>query len=123
MLKRWKQFVKYFSFGKFVHPVVNEELAHAINDKLDKRRKDQEDETEKYNTVLNGYLRTYFSTTYQDNQEMSIAFDLTNKKWKELCKDVNRKNKLINIKKEAFQNRVKLTINQLNENKKKAETL
>jgi len=122
MKKLWKSFIKLFSF-KFVHPVVNEELAHAINDKLDKRRKSQEDETEKYNDVLNSYLRTYFSTTYQNNQEMSIAFDLTNKKWKELCRDVNGKNKLINIKKEAFQNRVKLTFNQLNENKKKAETL
>jgi hypothetical protein len=118
MWKKLKTFIgRFISFGKFVHPSVDEELKHAINDKLDKRRKEQDDEREKYNEVLNSYLRTYFSTPYLNNNEMSLAFDLTNKKWKELCKSVNRKNKLINIHKEAFSNRVKLTIEQLKKNK------
>lgn len=117
-MKFWKWFKSLFSW-KFVHPAVNEELAHAINDKLDKRRKEQEEQQEKYNDILNGYLRTYFSTAYVDNKEMSIAFDLTNKKWKELCKQVNKSNKLINIKKEAFTERVKLTLAELHKSKTK----
>jgi hypothetical protein len=118
MYNKLKRFLgRFISFGKFVHPAVNEELKHAINDHLDKRRKEQEDEKEKFNEILNSYLRTYFSTPYLDNKEMSIAFELTNKKWKELCKSVNRKNKLINLQKESFSNRVKLTIEQLKKNK------
>lgn len=118
MKKLWIWFKSLFSLH-FVHPSANEELAHAINDKLDKRRREQEEQSEKYNDILNGYLRTYFSTTYKDNNEMSIAFDLTNKKWKELCKQVNKSNKLINIKKDAFADRVKLTLNELHKSKMK----
>ncbi len=116
MKKLWIWFKSLFSF-KFVHPVIDEPLQTAITDKLDARRKEQEAQTDKYNEILSSYLRTYFSTPYANNEEMSIAFDLTNQKWKQLCKDVNRTNRLINIKKEAFQNRVKMTIEQLKQNK------
>lgn len=116
MKKLLKSFLNLFS-TKFIHPAVNEELAHAIHDKLNRRRKQQEEESQRYNDILNGYLRTYFSTSYADSKEMSIAFDLTNKKWKDLCKRVNRSNKLINIKKDAFSDRVKLTLDELYKSK------
>lgn len=116
-MKIWKWFKSLFSFGKFVHPVVNEELSNLITDELGKRRTKQVEETEKHNEVLNGYLRTYFSTHYNDTTEMALAFELSNKKWKRYCRDVNATSKLINVSKEAFSNRVKMTINQLKENK------
>ena len=115
MKKLLKKISSWFSFG-FVHPILDDGIATELNNKLGDRRKKQVSETDKYNDILKSYLRTYFSATYVDSKEMSIAFDLTNRKWKELCKDVNRKNKLINIQKEAFANRVKLTIEQLKKN-------
>jgi len=119
MLKRWIQFIKkYLSFSKeFVHPVINEQLDRAIEDKLRKRRVSQIEETEKYTEILNSYLKTYFSKTYNNTDEMAVAYGLINKQWEELCRNVNGTNKLINIKKGAFKERVKLTIQKINETK------
>ena len=119
MLKRFIQFIKRnISFSKeFTHPVINEQLDHAIEDKLRKRRVSQIEETEKYTDILNSYLKTYFSKTYNNSDEMGVAYGLINKQWEELCRDVNSKNKLINIKKGAFKERVKLTIQKINETK------
>lgn len=119
MLKRCIQFIKRnISFSKkFVHPVVDEQLDHAINDKLNKRRILQIEETEKYGDILNTYLKTYFAKEYNNSDEMGVAYGIINKQWEDLCREVNGKNKLINIKKDAFKNRVKLTIQKINETK------
>lgn len=111
-------FKKNVSFNwRFVHPVIDTELDHAIDDKLKARRMKQAEEIEKHNDILNGYLRTYFSKRYADNQEMAIAFDLTNKKWKSYCKNINKSNKLVNLRNTMFEERVRLTINKLTEMK------
>lgn len=115
-MKKIKQFFKSLFSAKFIHPIVDEELDHAIHDKLRKRRQDQISETEKYNDILNTFLKTYFSKHYNNPQEMGIAFGIANKKWQKLCRDVNSTNKLINLKKESFTERVKLTINQIKQN-------
>lgn len=117
IIQNIKQFIKRMFSFKFVHPIIDEQIDHAINDKLKKRRLEQEDETVKYNDKLNSYLRTYFSKDYATPQEMAMAFALVNKQWQELCRSVNSKNKLINLNKNSFKDRVKLTLIEINKKK------
>lgn len=109
MLKLWKSFKKLFSF-KFVHPLVNERVDHAITDKIKAHAKKQDKEASKYQDELNSIVRTYFSRPYETRLEMEVAFQECNRTWKKLCKEVNSTNKLINLNKSAFENQVKLVI-------------
>ena len=111
---------KLFSY-KFIHPIVNERLSNAIDDKRNSRIKLQNEEIKKYNDILNGYLKTYFSKTYNSADDMSFTYKLINKEWKQLCVKVNSTNKLINLNKTSFEKQVKSVINKVNETKKKTK--
>jgi hypothetical protein len=117
-----KRFLKSVFSKQFIHPIIDQKLDMAIDDKLKRRAIEQEKLTDKYTQILNNYLKTYFSKTYATNSDMELAFTTTNREWKKLCREVNSKEKLINLKKEAFENQVKLVINQIKINKNEAKT-
>lgn len=125
MWKKLKElFLKFIQRNNFVHPVLDETVNSAIDGKIKRTQKIQQELSDKYNTILNNYLLTYFSRKYANQSEMAIAFKATNKEWESLCRKVNSTEKLINLKKEAFKNNVKLVIEKTkinNEKKAKAE--
>lgn len=115
----WKSISSFFKglFSKrFVHPIVNERLATAIDDKINRENKERQAKIEKHNEILNQYVRTYFSRRYSDNDEMQIAFDTINKDWKKHCRVINSTDKTINLKSNYFEQRVKTVITNLKEN-------
>lgn len=116
MIKKIKRIFKILFSKRFVHPVVDERLSTAIDDKIEARKKAQENESAIYEAKLNEFVKTYFSKKYESVELMGVSFAETNRQWKKLCRDVNRRNKLINLNKNAFQNRVQLVINQMKQN-------
>ncbi|MES2592397.1 MAG: hypothetical protein V4608_10960 [Bacteroidota bacterium] len=118
MIQKIKKFLKTIFSARFTHPVVNEKLSTAIDDKLKKRVKEQGVEIDKNTLLLNSYLRTYFSKQYETPELMRHAFDVTNKEWQKHCRNINSTSKLINLDKEAFKKRVQLTIKTFNETNK-----
>jgi len=113
MIKKLKSFFKKLFSKKFVHPVVNEKLSNAIDDKISKRIEKQNDLAKDYEIVLNGIVKTYVSKQYESVDTMKVAFDLSNKEWNKICKEVNGKSKLINLNKNAFKNKVEFVIKTL----------
>ena len=107
-----RTFKKWFSF-KFKHPAVNQTLNTAIDDKIARRVKEQEAETKIHTDALNVILRTYFAKKYESPEMMKVAFDTCNKEWLALVRKVNGSSKLINLKKDAFANQVKLVITKI----------
>lgn len=115
ILKLRRLIKKWFSF-KFKHPVVNQTLNTAIDDKIARRVKEQEAETKIHTDALNVILRTYFAKKYESPEMMKEGFDTCNKEWLTLVRKVNGTSKLINLKKDAFHNQVKLVIKKIEEN-------
>lgn len=115
MINKLRQKIKGLFSKRFIHPIIDTQLSTAIDDKINRRKSEQQIQSDKYNDILNSYLRTYFSKTYDSQLDMMVAFKSVNKKWKTLCRDVNSTNPLINLKKDAFQNQVKLVVNKVNE--------
>lgn len=96
-----KWFLSLFS-AKFVSPEVNQKLASAVNDKLKKRQIEFEEAKQIHDKVLKDYIRTYFDREYESNQDMSLAFETINRKWKKYVKEVNSGNKIISLNKNSF---------------------
>lgn len=120
MIKRFREWLrKLVNKRAFVHPALDKNVNTVIDDKIKRIHVKQERLTEKYNNILNGYLRTYFSKQYASQADMSIAYEATNKEWKSLVRKVNSTEKLINLKKDAFQNQVFAVIEKLKENQNK----
>lgn len=119
MLLKIKQWIKSLFSFRFVHPLINDKLSTAIDDKLSKRVRAQNDAVDHYNRILNMHLRTYFSKQYESPELMQAAFNFTNKEWHKLARDVNSTNKLINLDKEAFKKRVELTVKHFKESQTK----
>lgn len=111
-----KSFFKKLFSRKFIHPVVNEKLSNAIDDKIAARVRQQQDLTREHEIVLNDIIKTYFSKKYESVDTMKVAFDLSNNKWQKICREVNGKSKLINLNKNAFKNKVEIIIKTLKEN-------
>lgn len=116
MLLKIKRFFKSLFSKNFIHPEINKRINTAIDDKIAGRVKAQSKETEKHTAFLNSLLRTYFSKQYDSPEMMKVSFDLCNKEWQTLVRDINSKSKLINLNKHAFSNKVKLVIKNINEN-------
>jgi len=100
-----KFYKKLFS-TKFVHPVINERLAEAIDDKLNATRKEQEALKEKYNVIMRDNIHTFLSKQYSSAIEQQMAFDVINKDWKKLVREVNSTEKLINLNKRGFEQQI-----------------
>lgn len=118
----WKSISNFFKrlFSKrFVHPIVNETLATAIDDKINRDNKQRQANIEKHNDLLNQYVRTYFSRRYDNNDDMQIAFDTLNRDWKKHCRLINSTDRTINLKSNAFEERVKVVITNLKQNDRK----
>ena len=116
MLIKIKQFLKRIFSKRFIAPIINEKLATAIDDKIIRRRKDQEKKTQEHTDILNSFLKTYFSRKYNNSSDMLTAFNTCNKHWKKHCVLINSTEKLINLKKDAFEKNVEKVINKLKEN-------
>lgn len=121
----WKRISKYFKgwfSGGFVHPVLNEKLNTAIDDKINAVKNKQSELSQKHTDLLNSYLRTYFSKEYSSTEEMAIAFDVSNKAWKKHCRTINSTEKLINLNKDAFANQVMAVVKHMKNNEKEKKT-
>lgn len=116
MNRKIKAFFKRIFSTKFIAPIVNEKLATSIDDKITRKRKEQEKLTEFHTSILNSFVKTYLSKKYENKQEMQIAFETCNKQWKKHCAQINSKEKLISLKKTAFESQVKIVIKKLKEN-------
>ena len=108
-----KRFFAWLFKRRFVHPIVDESIDTAIIDHINKGRKKQIAEVEKYQKELNNYLHTYFSHQYSCTEDMVTAFSVTNKKWQSLVREVNSTNKLINLDKKAFEKKVKSVLDEV----------
>lgn len=110
MKKLRELFRRFIQRISFVHPTFDSELSTVIDSKIKRVQSKQEDLAEKYNKILNNYLKTYFTKKYNSQTEMAIAYQAANKEWKKLCREVNSTEKLINIDKGAFERQVKLVV-------------
>ncbi len=61
---------------------------------------------DKYNAIMNDYIHTFLSKQYSSIIEQQMAFDLINKDWKNLVRQVNSTEKLINLSKTAFEKQI-----------------
>lgn len=119
MIKSISNFFKGLFSKRFVHPIINERLATAVDDKINRENKERQARIEKHNEVLNQHVRTYFSRRYDNNDEMQIAFDTINRDWKKHCRLMNSTDRLLNLRSRAFEERVKTVITNLKENDRK----
>jgi hypothetical protein len=111
MIKKLKElFRRFIQRISFVHPVLDRELSSTIDSKIKRVQNKQQELADKYNQILNNYLKTYFSKKYSSQSEMAVAYSAADKEWKKLCREVNSTEKLININKDAFSRQVKLVI-------------
>lgn len=116
ILLKIKAFLKkHISFSKdFIHPVINENLSDAIDDKLTKRKVSQKITIDIHTQVLNSYLHTYFtkiSTT--DAGGAVLAYETANRSWQKYVRQINSNNKLINLNKKAFEQQVKKVLEKM----------
>lgn len=107
------QFFKWLMKGATPHTSINQKLDTALDDKLRKRREEQQVLIQEHNEVLNSFLRTYFSKQYISNKEMAFAFSVSDRQWKRYVREVNSTTKLINLNKNDFKHRVMKTLSEI----------
>ena len=116
ILLKIKAFLKkHISFSKdFIHPVINENLSDAIDDKLTKRKVAQGIAIDIHTQTLNNYLHTYFSKLQGlTPQQAILAYDIANRNWRKYVRNINSTNKLINLNKDAFEIQVKKVLEKM----------
>ena len=111
------KFFKWLTSKARPHPIVNQKLDTAIDDKIKKRRIEQEKLIAEHNAILTSYAKTFFSKQYANNQEMAFAFVVADKQWRKHVREVNSTNKLINLGKEDFKKLVMKTFADIQQSK------
>jgi hypothetical protein len=115
MFTKFREFLRRLFQKSIAHPVIDTRVNTVIEDKIKRTQLAQMDLSDKYNSILNNYLKTYFSKKYTSQTEMAVAFKAVDKEWKKLCREVNGTEKLINIDKNAFSRQVKLVVSKTKE--------
>lgn len=113
----FKKVKNYFGFGIFISPEVNQKLSDAIDDKIAREKVKQSVEVNVHTKVLNSFLHTYFTKSYSSNEEMNIAYEAANKKWKEYVRGVNSTSRTLNLDKHAFEKHYQLVLKQIIKNR------
>ena len=110
----WRKIFK----REFVHPVVNDKVNTAISDKLASVERERMAIIHKYDQELNSLLRTYFGREYPSQQDMALAFEVSNKEWLKIVRKANSTERLINLDKEAFKKQCKKVVEHVKDSQK-----
>lgn len=110
MFKKIAKFVRGLFSRNFIVPAVNEKLATAVDDKIKAHSKKTEIEQAKYTKIMADHLATFFARKYTCDIDSQLAFDIINREWKQLVRQVNSTNRHLNLKKDEFERQVKIVL-------------
>jgi hypothetical protein len=115
-MKIIKIFLDFFKGIRFIHPELEEKpslVKKEIEGIVEKEMIKIDEKIASYDKILDDYIIAYLGKKYDTTLHMEAAYYAINRKWLDLCKQVNRKEKNINLNKNAFKNKVNNTINKL----------